>query len=398
MPRTRLPQLSVHVQAEKAEKEYYCGKIKILVSLIVILSLLVIHLHIAVPFTLKSLNHDNFSKFFHSFYDHAGFHVKKEQQIPFYFVNLDNDLSRYEHTVQHLQSLNYYNLHRISAWTLKEVEERVHAHVTSVPNVMKPNLKELACIASHIHAMFLAVYENNTFPYAIIMEDDIRFEMKVDLLEMIKYAPKDFSILQLTTSNSEKAPVLWQEYTDMLTNITQKRNIRSNSSLPHLEKPQRRLRRISAVSPEEKADSQWYLRKWDSALWSTQAYLINKEKIKERIHQLLAYNNATENYHIHLNQPPSTPCLTMYNSLCLLAYRIVADIYLYDMFSPTYMTRVPFITGAGTHAGFNETSSIQDENKVKNSHLEHFALISQLIHNVTTTSRSILPHYFFPLR
>jgi GR25 family glycosyltransferase involved in LPS biosynthesis len=396
MPGTRLPQLSVHLQAEKAEKEYYCGKIKMLITIIVILSLLIIHLHIAVPFTLKSLNHDNFSKFFHSIYEHSNFQLKKQQQMPFYFVNLDNDLSRYEHTVQHLHSLNYYNLHRISAWTLNEVEERVHAHITSVPNLMKPNPKEFACIASHIHAMFLAVYENNSFPYAIIMEDDVRFEMNVDLLEMIKYAPKDFSILQLTTSNSEKAPVLWQEYTDLLTNITQTRNI--NNRLPHPEKEQRRLRRISSASPEEKAENQWYLRKWDSALWSTQAYLINKEKIKQTIHQLLAFNLTTQNYHIHLNQPNHTPCLTMFNSFCLIAYRIVADIYLYDMFSPTYMTRIPFITGAGTRAGFNETSSIQDENKVKSSHLEHFAVISQLIHNVTTTGKSILPHYFFPSR
>jgi GR25 family glycosyltransferase involved in LPS biosynthesis len=63
---------------------------------------------------------------------------------------------------------------------------------------------ELACVASHLLAIHSAVHDETVDPanpYALIVEDDVSFEMDVDFKTLAESAPKNFGILQLMTSN-----------------------------------------------------------------------------------------------------------------------------------------------------------------------------------------------------
>jgi GR25 family glycosyltransferase involved in LPS biosynthesis len=85
------------------------------------------------------------------------------------------------------------------------------------------------------------------------VEDDIEFELDVDLWQLAASAPADFGILQLTTSNSESLTQLWREYAALS---------------------------AAAISENKHKPSMWRAHDSSLGLWSTQAYLINKQVAK----------------------------------------------------------------------------------------------------------------------
>ena len=97
--------------------------------------------------------------------------------------------------------------------------------------MLKENLGEFGRIASHLYAINTATNDYEPFsihgksgnlrqekpkiPFALIIEDDIKFELPVDWIAMIKQIPFDFTILQLSNSNSELAFSMWNDYVEM---------------------------------------------------------------------------------------------------------------------------------------------------------------------------------------
>eukprot|EP01035_Chromulina_nebulosa_P020060 gene20060-26043_t len=53
---------------------------------------------------------------------------------------------------------------------------------------------------------------NDSLPYALIMEDDMKFGFEVDFNELVSSAPSDWGILQLITTNQHDIKQLWSQY------------------------------------------------------------------------------------------------------------------------------------------------------------------------------------------
>lgn len=342
--------------------------------------------------------------------------------LPVYFINRNKDVERRDYTKALLKSLGFNSITRVNAWEVEDVRDRLIHEVDSIPNMIFRNEKEIACIASHLWAIYLACRDDEERRlneieaaavggasklhggYALIVEDDITFEFpNTNWEELIANAPRDFSILQISTSNSEQAHNLWKEYHILAT----------TPDLP-------------SMNPENGREVHplWYERKWDSSLWSTQAYIINIAKIKNSIHDLVKYEPLMNNFEIHLKPIQSQfPC---YQKPCLLPFRIVADIYLYTYFTPTYMSRIPLVNGIfqGTAPALNDDlddslksipiikeeiiqvkdespslpvpnvdSSIQDKEKILR-HIQSFQDNHKLVEEISTFHQDLIPNYF----
>lgn len=303
--------------------------------------------------------------------------IVPSQPIPVYYVNLNSSVER-RHYTERLLTQKGFSFQRVEAFTEHDVDDRVKMEVTSIQNILKPNVKETACIASHLHAMLLAVSDNtsstSSFPYALIIEDDVKFEFDIDWLGLIEDAPKDFTILQLTTSNDEMVDQLWKQY------------IRENTAtLPH-------LRGGDGSEVEGASTPLWYKRQqWTDPLWSTQAYVIHKERVRSELFKY--FTPAVTGLPMIKIIPPSI--FTCRATPCIIPFRVVADIYLYLVFSPSYMSRIPLLNGAASedHAGID--SYIQSSEAV-DGHKRKFAQIEALVHNVINNS-TLLPSYLHPI-
>jgi GR25 family glycosyltransferase involved in LPS biosynthesis len=334
--------------------------------------------------------------------------------IPIYYINMDSDLGRRNFTETQLNSLGYSNYKRVRAWTEEDVHQRVNLRVNSIPNMMKANLREYGCIASHLMAMYTAITdydkgsqdkdkENHTkslrgsqkkhqdFPYALIIEDDVTFEFPVNWEEMISSIPnKNFSILQLATSNSEKTQVLWKDYLGMTTFPEQlTTDVQEKNSLDKV-----------------RSENQWFQRSWNSEFWSTQAYLINLNELRPLIEFIVQYSTEDKQHHITFFPPPNVVCTGVITvgdnnnnnndnnfTPCILPFRIVADIYLYSLFQPTYISRIPLFNGVKDSLTIQE-SSIQDNGKKLHGHLKSFSEIELVIQEIRGSHLNKLPSYF----
>jgi GR25 family glycosyltransferase involved in LPS biosynthesis len=314
--------------------------------------------------------------------------LSKTHDIPAYFINLNQDLDRRHIMKNQLKQMGFQDINRVEAWTSVDVRERVDMQVTSVPNIIKRNDNEIACIASHIWAIYLAVTDPmNTSPFALILEDDTKFQFSIDWEDMLSRAPQDFAILQLGTSNAEQQQILWSHFKTL------------NQNAPV--EPQR------SVSPhyydlmtEQLARNQWFQRDWDSTLWSTQGYVINKEKVRGLVSKLVSFDEEKNRFQITLAPLRQFPCM---RKPCVLPFRVVADIYLYALFQPAFISRIPLLNGethdpSGGYGGelsdeiLAQFSSIQDLTKVK-GHLKAFKEIAHIVEEAQSFVH-ILPSYF----
>jgi GR25 family glycosyltransferase involved in LPS biosynthesis len=359
----------------------------------------------------------------------------KTKALPVYFINMATDYNRLVYIKKLLKSSGFGYIKRIPAWIPRHVKQRVKLNVTSsiktplsgidysadadshpynlrsqkkdANAVAKFNeltqLKELGCISSHLFAMYTAITDEKMkhIPYALIVEDDIRFELKVNWLQMIEIsAPRDWKILQVFTSNAVFSKKLWKDYQSLVLNTLQNDTTETPSA--------------KQVPFSSSPLLQWVERYSNSSLWSTQAYLINKEAMKSQILSIVSYHKHDQKYHLTLPPPPSFHC-NVYTSKnqCVLPYRLVADIYLYTLFAPSYITRIPFCNGAKRKKSYpshkdtinesgeeeelvltNVKETIQSSKKLT-SHSEQFEVINKLINEIKYSSRHLLPSYFY---
>lgn len=160
--------------------------------------------------------------------------------IPVYWINLDSDLRRRQAMEVHVANeMNFNYQTRISALTPSTANIVMLEH-----ECRRFSLADIAILASHLKAIRTAVYDpaHTDYPYAIILEDDIRFQYDIDFDALIALAPAGFGILQLMTSHVDQIVGLWESY-------------RYRNEL-------------------------WTFRRQDSSIWSAQAYIIKKSVLK----------------------------------------------------------------------------------------------------------------------
>ena len=306
-------------------------------SLIISLSsLLIFHMKVTPRFFHDIL--ENFSFKLKIYEDLPLSAIPKIQDIPVYFINLKDEVERRQLMKKQLQELGFVDINHVDAWTGDDVNQRVNQLVTSIDNLIRPNNNEIACIASHLWAIYSAITDPlNSSPYAIILEDDTNFQFTVDWRDMLNKAPEDFAILQLGSSNAEQQVYLWNQFKGLFQNIPAEPN---RGFAPDIYGSEEEM-------IEQLARYQWSLRTWESTLWSTQGYVIRKDKLRELIKKFVAFNYEKNRFEITLL--PLTPQFPCHQRPCILPFRVVADIYLYSAFQPTYISRIPLLNGDPHH-------------------------------------------------
>jgi GR25 family glycosyltransferase involved in LPS biosynthesis len=188
-------------------------------------------------------------------------------------------------------------------------------------------LKELGCTSSHLEAIRRAVYSNTTKSrFALIIEDDVFFPFDVDWNALAHSAPPGFGILQLFNSNGNTMQATWNQYIKNTKQLWVQRHA---------------------------------MKFFD--FWSTCAYLIDRETMREVIDAVAYLSDGWLNFKIvaGINHPcvPASCCPGGVSGdrfigvpPCTWAPRgYQADSLLYAL-TKTYMLTMPLITnGQGTN-------------------------------------------------
>lgn len=171
---------------------------------------------------------------------------------------------------------------------------------------------------SHLRAIHAAIYRDpSPSPYALILEDDVRFLFSVNFTALIRSAPKDFGILQLTTSNTEALDLLWGQLGRGQHWVpTHWRNATKNGKT--------------------------YL------YWSAQAYVIQKSVVRPFVDLAV----RSDGYRIHNSFYPES-CRRTEKDPCVLAFCLFSDSYIYAAAQPSYVSTAALVTGG--RIGWNST-------------------------------------------
>lgn len=92
------------------------------------------------------------------------------------------------------------------------------SHVQGVKNTPERDVKETACLCSHLEAMSVWVGEEKTDEWVVITEDDIKFPFgpSISMSKLVQSAPRDAEVLQLCTVNpyfySRRSAPLWTRW------------------------------------------------------------------------------------------------------------------------------------------------------------------------------------------
>eukprot|EP01034_Spumella_vulgaris_P028882 gene28882-35829_t len=212
-------------------------------------------------------------------------------------------------------------------------------------------VQETACIASHLAAIYRAVHDTDFFPdskYALIIEDDVQFEFDIDFLHLIESAPKDFAVLQLMTSNADKARIMFDSYSQQVLTL-KKGGVKAQETLLKWSSDDDALGAESDIS----SISMWKAHKLGEQLWSTQAYIVNKQAVRAYIDSVVSLDGEMMP-HVEIKMPSIISKQS--KDFVRFPYRIVADIYLYIALGKTYTSRIPLLNG-GTKFGYASTIS-----------------------------------------
>jgi hypothetical protein len=250
-----------------------------------------------------------------------------------FWLNSNDDQQRTDYMHHMLPKIGLTRNVRVSAITPNSDEYKI----IELEKPCKRNTdRDIAVILSHLKAIYQAIYHDPSTAndYALIIEDDIRFVYSLNLTNLIQSAPPNFGILQLTTSNHEAVKYLWNDF-----------------------------------SHADSADSSfWYLTNWKNTskngkeylFWSAQAYIIHKTILKPIIDNIVlpptvqesSNNNQSLSFRI-VNSFFPNQCFFTTKRPCILANCLFADTYIYSIGQPTYISKIPFVTGG--KVGLNST-------------------------------------------
>lgn len=305
--------------------------------------------------------------------------VPVDAGVPVFFINLDRSERRRKYTQNQLSKMRL-KYSRIRAWQDGDMKN-VTIHVAPV---MVNTEKEMGCLVSHLVAIHTAVHDDKispSSPYAIIMEDDVRFEMDVNFVIMASNAPKDFGILQLMMSNSYELNFMWPDYKNHTNYLYESKKKTVPTPLQH----------DFRLDIDSTSKAMWKYRDWVAPLWSTQAYMINKARAKPIIDKLVHVDPKTGAIKITILNPSEKlfPCPTKVH--CPIPFRLVADMYLFTAFGPTYTSSIPLMNGAKV----GQNSTIHNKIKKDEAHQRDFIKIHSLLNDAQNHSH-LLPPFIKP--
>jgi len=299
---------------------------------------------------------------------------QQHDALPVYWINMAESATRRAYMIELLSS------EAARAMGLGR-NERVQSITPDVPDYRLSMLempckrntpRDLAVIMSHLTAMHRAVYESSTSvasksKYALILEDDVAFTMPVRFTDLIRTAPADFGILQLTTSCKEAVHQIWRQFA--------------------------------------KSDGQdlWTYNHWTNTtrdkryplFWSAQAYIINKAVVKGFLDDvIITQTNGSLSFKL-VNSFFPRQCQRTRTRPCILANCLFSDSYIFAGGGPTYVSNVPIVNGAD----IGRSSTIHQEH-VSRVHLPVFDLIRQTVDslkdNYEKSGRALPPYVFKP--
>lgn len=297
-----------------------------------------------------------------------------EHRIPVYYVNLADSKKRRLSYERQMKLLNFHHVHRIEAVLPSSSNIKINLKISPA---RENEPKEMSCLASHLVAIYTAVHDDEEadYPYALITEDDVLYELDVNFTSLALSAPENFGLLQLMTSNAGQVQEHYRLY---------EKSMGSESYRSYMD-----------LNTKNPLWTRWTIEK---SLWSTQAYMINKPKVKNFIDQVVTrtYNATSDtfSYTINLINPSNElfPCSKNHGSRqldCYFPYRIVADYYLYLGCGPTFFAQIPIFNGAKVESTIHTRSS--------RTHANEFDEISKVI--VKAKNRTdILPDFISPFQ
>lgn len=121
-----------------------------------------------------------------------------------YYINLDSDVKRKEYMESQFKKYNVKNYTRISGFDAKN--NNIDGYIFGeVPKGL--SLGEIGCSISHLKAI-KTWYETSDSPYAVIMEDDLMFDLaeywNFTWDEFYKLIPYDWDIVQISIISVDK--------------------------------------------------------------------------------------------------------------------------------------------------------------------------------------------------
>ena len=191
--------------------------------------------------------------------------------------------------------------------------------------------------------------------YALILEDDVDFNIKVDIRKIIESAPSDFSVLQLSTTNTEAIDSLWDKY------------IKSGHS------------------------SFWTPNIWSDTTkngkytlyWGALGYVIRKSVVEKFLDDVIEIDTITKKLSFKIvNSFFPEKCSRTKARPCVLANCLFSDSYIYSGAGPTYVAHFPLLT-SGKAVGLNSTVH---QTHVP-AHVEAFEAINKLTLELRNNAR-----------
>ena len=277
--------------------------------------------------------------------------------LPTYWINLPESEERRKIMVQYLRECQ----HAVGIGHHKRVlavkPDTPAYNVTKLEKPCKRNSpNDLAIIMSHLTAMRTAVYDKHRLrgdeKYALILEDDVEFTLRVDLRRIISTAPKDFGILQLMTSNVEAIDELEGSYL-----ASGRQNL-------------------------------WTLNHWTNTTgngkyaryWGALGYIINKRVVKQFLDDVIDHDPITgRNGYRIINSFSPDRCKRSRARPCVLANCLFSDTYIYSGAGPTYVFHIPLLT-SGKRTSTSHESHIE-------AHTKAFKRIDEVIAKVVNSKR-----------
>jgi len=117
--------------------------------------------------------------------------------IPIYFINLDQDIQRYNDLLRQFKMFNIKNWTKISAISTNNMRKINNINVNCQDMYLKRG--EKACLLSHIKALLTS--QKNNDEYFIIIEDDVNLEtMKLwnfKISDLIKTVDSNFDVIKI---------------------------------------------------------------------------------------------------------------------------------------------------------------------------------------------------------
>jgi hypothetical protein len=275
--------------------------------------------------------------------------------FPIYWINMDSNTERKLSMESHLNAINVVYHKRIEA----KSPETCNLIMVETP-CMRVKLKDIAVVCSHIHAIHTALHDPNPVAkrssYFLVLEDDIRFQWKVDFSSLISMIPKGFGSVQLMMSHKPQIQEIFSIYNESV-----------GKGHPQYVVPRPR----------------------NASIWSAQAILYSKEIIRPIINKIVSFDRHKELGYKLVNSfkydqrsinpyHPSIPCECLFS-----------DMYLYAMAQPSYVLTVPLFNSgdAGLNSTMHQTHVV--------FHIRGFAEIEQVVESMKE-KRLSLPSFLQP--